>query len=379
MRIGIVVGEKSGDFLGASLMRELTSINPKITFEGILGPEMIEVGGDKWASSQELSVMGIIEPLKVLPRLLLLRRRIFKRWQENPPDIFIGIDAPEFNLTLESKLRKEGIITVHYVSPSIWAWRKNRIRKIINCVDKILCILPFEPNLYKKYNFPAVFVGHPLADNLPYHLKKDEIRRNFNINSGILIAILPGSRMSEVKRLGSYFVKAAKLLLKNYGNISFIAPMASKDTYKQFDVYLEQENIRKSFILVEGNSHECMIASDLVLAASGTAVLESSLLNRPTVAVYKVSLSSYIFLKTMIRIKHFTLPNILLKKEVVPELIQNDLSAESLSKVASNLLEDKNAREIMKSEFKTLRKKLSVNKDRIAAKEILKLHKEDKQ
>jgi lipid-A-disaccharide synthase len=238
--------------------------------------------------------------------------------------------------------------------------------------------LPFEPDLYKKYDFPAVFVGHPLADNLPYHLNKDEIRRNFNINSGILIAILPGSRMSEVKRLGSYFVKAAKLLLKNYGNISFIAPMASKDIYKQFDIYLEQENIRKSFILVEGNSHECMIASDLVLAASGTAVLESSLLNRPTVAVYKVSLLSYIFLKTMIRIKHFTLPNILLKKEVVPELIQNDLSAESLSKVASNLLEDKNTREIMKSEFKTLRKKLSVNTDRLAAKEILKLYKEDK-
>ena len=155
--------------------------------------------------------------------------------------------------------------------------------------------------------------------------------------------------------------------------------MASKDIYKQFEICLEQENIRKSFILIEGNSHESIIASDLVLAASGTAVLESSLLDRPTVAVYKVSLLSYIFLRTMIRIKYFTLPNILLKKEVVPELIQNDLSAESLSKVASNLLEDKNAREIMKSEFKTLRRKLSVNTGMLAAKEILKLYKEDKQ
>ncbi len=378
MRIGIVVGEKSGDFLGAGLMRQLTSINPEITFEGILGPEMMEVGGDKWASSQELSVMGIVEPLKVLPRLLLLRRRIFKRWQENPPDIFIGIDAPEFNLTLESKLRKEGITTVHYVSPSIWAWRRNRIRKIINCADKILCILPFEPKLYKKYNFPAVFVGHPLADNLPYHLNKDDVRRNFNITSRILIAILPGSRMSEVKRLGSYFVKAAKLLIENYGNISFIAPMASKDIYKQFEIFLEQENIRKSFILIEGNSHESIIASDLVLAASGTAVLESSLLDRPTVAVYKVSLLSYIFLRTMIRIKYFTLPNILLKKEVVPELIQSDLSAERLSKVASNLLHDKDAQEIMKSELKTLRKKLSINANKLAALEILKLYKNNK-
>jgi len=373
MRIGIVVGERSGDILGAGLMRELISIDPEIIFEGILGPRMIEVGGEKWASAQELSVMGIVEPLKFLPKLLLLRKKILKRWQENPPDIFIGIDAPEFNLALESKLRREGITTVHYVSPSVWAWRKNRIRKIINCADKLLCILPFEPDLYKKYDFPAVYVGHPLADNLPYHLDRNVIRKEFNIDSRILIAVLPGSRISEVRRLGKYFVKAAKLLLKKYENISFIAPMASKDIYNQFEILLEQENIRRSFVLIEDNSHESMIASDLVLAASGTAVLESSLLNRPTIAVYKVSLISYIFLRTMIRIKHFTLPNILLKKEVVPELIQGDLSADKLSKVASNLLEDKDTQEIMKSNFKILRKKLSTNADRLAAKEILEL------
>ena len=372
MRIGIVVGEESGDLLGAGLMRELISIEPEITFEGILGPKMMEIGGDKWSSSQELSVMGIVEPLKALPRLLLLRRKIIKKWLKNPPDIFIGIDAPEFNLTLESKLKRQGITTVHYVSPSIWAWRKNRIRKIINSADKVLCILPFEPNLYKEYNFPAVYIGHPLADNLPYHLSKEDIRRNLNIDSRILIAVLPGSRMSEVNRLGPYFVKAAKLLLEKYKDILFITPMVSKEIYDQFEVYLEKESIRKSFFLIKGNSHESMIASDLVLTASGTAVLESSLLNRPTVAAYKVSFLSYIFLKAMIQVKYFTLPNILLKKEIIPELIQENLSVERLSKTISELIEDKTAQEVMRSEFKTLRKRLSMNADRLAAKEILK-------
>ena len=374
MRIGIVVGEKSGDELGVGLIQELKKTYPQIKFEGILGPKLIKLGGDKWAFSEELSMMGIFEPLKALPRLLLLRRDIINRWADDPPDVFIGVDAPEFNIDLEIQLKKIGIKTLHYVSPSIWAWRKNRIKKIKKAVDKILCILPFEEKIYKEHNISVKYVGHPLAESMPYQLEKIDMRKKFNISANNLIAVLPGSRKNEVLRLGSFFVKTAKLFTNNQDDIFFIAPMASEDLSIEFKKIIDKECMNEHFLVVEGNSHECMIASDVVLASSGTSVLESFLLNRPAVAAYKVSSLSYFFLNILVKTKYFTLPNILLDDQIIPEYIQNNLDEHKLYKAIFNILNNQEYSDYIKPKYTRIREMLSRNANRLAAAEVLKLY-----
>ena len=373
MRIGLVAGEASGDSLGAGLMREILKIHPDANFEGILGPKMKKVGGDCWASSEELSVMGIIEPLKRMPRLLLLRKKIINKWLQHPPDIFIGIDSPDFNLSLEEKLHSKGIATVHYVSPSIWAWRANRVKKIRRAVDKVLCLLPFEPDLYKIHGISAVFVGHPLAKNLPYELDRKAVRDKFKLPSGIIIGILPGSRSSEIKNIGPIFANVAKSLISKYKDISFVSPMSSQETYNQFEKYLKHHCIREAFVLVEGHSHEMMVASNLVLLASGTAALESALLSRPTIAVYKLSMLTYFILNKLVNIDSFTLPNILLKKEVIPEFILNEASVENLNKIICKFLDNQHETEFSKNDSELLKSKLNFNTDKLAALEVLEL------
>ena len=374
MRIGIVVGEKSGDELGAGLIQELKKTYPQIKFEGILGPKLIKLGGEEWASSEELSMMGIFEPLKALPRLLLLRRDIIKRWVDSPPDVFIGVDAPEFNIDLEIQLKKIGIKTLHYVSPSIWAWRRNRIKKIKKAVDRILCILPFEENIYREHNISAKYVGHPLAESMPHQLKKIDMRKKFNISANNLIAVLPGSRKNEVLRLGSFFVKTAKLFTKNQDDIFFIAPMASGDLSIEFKKIIDKECMNEHFLVVEGNSHECMIASDVVLASSGTSVLEAALLSRPAVAAYKVSSLSYFFLNILVKTKYFTLPNILLDDQIIPEYIQNNLDEHKLYKAIFNILNNQEYSDYITPKYTRIREMLSRNANRLAAAEVLKLY-----
>ena len=374
MRIGIVVGEKSGDELGVGLIQELKKTYPQIKFEGILGPKLIKLGGEEWASSEELSMMGIFEPLKALPRLLLLRRDIIKRWVDSPPDVFIGVDAPEFNIDLEIQLKKIGIKTLHYVSPSIWAWRKNRIKKIKKAVDRILCILPFEENIYREHNISVKYVGHPLAESMPHQLKKIDMRKKFNISANNLIAVLPGSRKNEVLRLGSFFVKTAKLFTKNQDDIFFIAPMASGDLSIEFKKIIDKECMNEHFLVIEGNSHECMIASDVVLASSGTSVLEAALLSRPAVAAYKVSSLSYFFLNILVKTKYFTLPNILLDDQIIPEYIQNNLDEHKLYKAIFNILNNQEYSDYITPKYARIREMLSRNANRLAAAEVLKLY-----
>lgn len=374
MRIGIVVGEKSGDELGAGLIQELKKTYPQIKFEGILGPKLIKLGGEEWASSEELSMMGIFEPLKALPRLLLLRRDLIKRWVDSPPDVFIGVDAPEFNIDLEIQLKKIGIKTLHYVSPSIWAWRKNRIKKIKKAVDKILCILPFEESIYREHNISAKYVGHPLAESMPHQIKKIDMRKKFNISANNLIAVLPGSRKNEVLRLGSFFVKTAKLFTKNQDDIFFIAPMASEDLSIEFKKIIDKECMNEHFLVIEGNSHECMIASDVVLASSGTSVLEAALLSRPAVAAYKVSSLSYFFLNILVKTKYFTLPNILLDDQIIPEYIQNNLDEHKLYKAIFNILNNQEYSDYITPKYTRIREMLSRNANRLAAAEVLKLY-----
>ncbi|MFM1593341.1 MAG: lipid-A-disaccharide synthase [Woeseiaceae bacterium] len=373
MRIGLVTGEASGDSLGAGLMREILKIHPGTIFEGIFGPKMQKIGGDCWAMSDELSVMGIIEPIKRMPRLLSLRKKILKKWLEHPPDVFIGIDSPDFNLALEEKLRSNGITTVHYVSPSIWAWRANRIKKIRKAADKVLCLLPFEPDLYKNHGIPAVFVGHPLAKNLPYELERKTVRDEFKLPPGIIIAVLPGSRSSEIANLGPIFANVAKLLISKYKDISFVAPMSSPETYNQFEQCLNENCIREAFVLVKGHSHEMMVASNLVLLASGTAALESALLCRPTIAAYKLSMLSFFILNKLVKIDLFTLPNILLKKEIIPEFIQNEASVENLNKTICDFLNNQHDKEFIRNDSVLLKSKLNLDTDKLAATEVLEL------
>ena len=374
MKIGIVVGEKSGDNLGAGLFSELKKLIPNVTVEGIIGPKLLELGGDQWASYDELSFMGIIEPLKALPRLIKLRKNLTDRWINDPPDVFIGVDAPEFNLTLEKNLKKAGIKTVHYVSPSIWAWRKNRVKKIKKSVDKMLCILPFEPLIYEKYKIPAKYIGHPLADTIPFDLNKEKTRDGLGVTTRILVAILPGSRVNEIHQLAPIFVKTAKLMSQSNNNISFIAPMASSDIKKIFNDIVDEYEMRKYFSICEKNKfYESIVASDMVISASGTAVLESALLERPTIAAYKVSTSSYVIMKKLIKTKYFTLPNILLEKNLIPEYIQN-FDENDLYQKAFQILSEEKLRETIVLNMKKIRNILSMNANCQAAHEVVYLH-----
>ncbi len=374
MKIGIVVGEKSGDNLGAGLFEELKKLIPNATIEGVIGPKLLELGGDQWASYEKLSFIGIIEPLKALPRLIKLRKNLTDRWINDPPDVFIGVDAPEFNLTLEKNLKKAGIKTIHYVSPSIWAWRKNRVKKIKKSVDKILCILPFEPLIYEKYKIPAKYIGHPLAETIPFNLNKEKIRDGLGVKTHILVAILPGSRVNEILQLGPIFVKTAKLMRQSDSNISFISPMASNDLKKIFNNTVNEYEMGKYFSICEKNKfYESIIASDMVISASGTAVLESALLERPTIAAYKVSTSSYFVMKALVKTKYFTLPNILLEKNLIPEYIQN-FDENDLHRKAFQILSEEKLRETMVLNMKKIRNILSKNANLQAAHEVINLH-----
>ena len=262
---------------------------------------------------------------------------------------------------------------MHYVSPSIWAWRANRIKKIRKAADKVLCLLPFEPDLYKNHAIPAVFVGHPLAKNLPYELERKTVRDEFKLPPGIIIAVLPGSRSSEIANLGPIFANVAKLLISKYKDISFVAPMSSSETYNQFEKCLNENCIREAFVLVKGYSHEMMVASNLVLLASGTAALESALLCRPTIAAYKLSMLSFFILNKLVKIDSFTLPNILLKKEIIPEFIQNEASVENLNKTICDFLDNQHDKEFIRNDSVLLKSKLNLDTDKLAATEVLEL------
>jgi len=224
VRIGLVAGETSGDLLGAGLIKALQERCPDISFEGVAGPMMKAAGCDAWEDAETLAVFGLIEPLKVLPKLLKLRRTLVRRWSENPPDVFVGIDAPDFNLGLEIKLRERGIRTVQYVSPSVWAWRQKRVRKVARAVDKVLCLLPFEKTFYDEHDVAADFVGHPMADNMPVDLDTATIRLALGIDAPMVVAVLPGSRHSEVSRLGPIFADTCVQLIRKHPELRFITP-----------------------------------------------------------------------------------------------------------------------------------------------------------
>lgn len=377
MKIGLVAGESSGDLLGAGLIRELRRRYPDAVFEGVAGPAMLAAGCEQWEPAESLAVMGLIEPLAHLPRLLRLRKFLFDRFTESPPDVFVGIDAPDFNLGLEKKLRAAGIKTIHYVSPSIWAWRAGRIKTIKAAADKVLCLLPFEKTLYDEAGIAAEFVGHPKADSVPADLDRDATRRALNLSANDVVAVLPGSRMSEVSMLGGILVDAAKLIAAAQPGVQFVTPIATPKLKETFAAQVAAAGMQTQFTLLDGDSERAMIAADVVLLASGTAALESALLTRPTVAAYRLGRISYAIINTfkLIKLTHFTLPNLLTDEALIPEFMQADAEPDRIAAAVIELLRDPTQRQMISNRFAKLRDELALNTDQRAADAVIALMK----
>jgi len=375
MKFGLVAGEASGDVLGAGLIRALRERYPDASFEGVAGPEMVAAGCEQWEPAESLAVMGLVEPLAHIPRLLRLRRELARRWRESPPDVFIGIDAPDFNLGLEKKLRKAGIRTAHYVSPSIWAWRPGRVKTVRKAADTVLCLLPFEPPLYEKHGVNAVFVGHPKASEAPQNVDTDAARRSFGIDADEVVVLMPGSRTGEVRRIGGIIAAAAALIAKARPDVQFVTPVAGTKLRPLIEQQLTDAGISGRVELIDGRSIEAMSAADVVLQASGTAVLEAALLQKPTVATYRVSPLTYWIVKglRLLKLTHYTLPNLLTEEPLVPEFMQSRALPAPIADEVMALLGDPERRQSIARRFDRLRQELALDADQRAADAVLEL------
>lgn len=362
-KIAIVAGEASGDLLGAALIDALRRRFPTARFAGIAGPRMQSAGAATIDSMETLSVGGIVEVVKHLPAILSLRRRLIKACLAEKPDIFIGIDAPDFTLGVERRLKRAGITTVHYVSPSIWAWRPERIKTIRAAVNHMLLLLPFEEEIYRKAGIPATYVGHPLADQIPLASDQSAIRAVLEIPRGKrVIAILPGSRQREVEALAPLFVETAKRLFARYPEACFLVPFVSRETRQRFEqeIWL-QETQELPWRLMFGHSHEAMLASDVVLLASGTAALECMLAHRPVVVSYRVAPLTYRLVKRKYLLPYVSLPNIIGKRHLVPEFLQEDARAENLVQAVSAYLDDERLCGLISAQFASMHGELRCN------------------
>lgn len=375
MKFGLVAGEASGDVLGAGLIRALREQIPDATFEGVAGPAMVEAGCEQWEPADSLAVMGLVEPIRHIPRLLRLRRELARRWTASPPDVFIGVDAPDFNLGLESKLRRAGVRTAHYVSPSIWAWRPGRVKKVRKAADTVLCILPFEPRIYAQHGVHAVFVGHPKAHEAPAIVDQEAARRELGIEAETIVAVMPGSRSAEVQRLGRILAEAACRIAAARPEVHFVTPVASAALRPLFEQQLAEAGIAGRFTLVDGRAQVVMIAADVVLQASGTAVLEAALLRKPAVATYRLSPLTYWLGRHLFRVKltHYTLPNLLTSEPLVPEFMQGDAHPGPIADAVLGFLEDPDRRRAVGERFDRLRAELALDADQRAAAAVIEL------
>lgn len=352
-KIAIVAGEASGDLLGAALIKALRVRFPDARIAGIAGPRMLSAGATTIDSMETLSVGGIVEVVKHLPEILSLRRRLVDACLKEKPDIFIGIDAPDFNLGVEKRLKRAGIKTVHYVSPSIWAWRPERIKTIRAAVDHMLLILPFETAIYREAGIPASYVGHPLADQIPLLVDQAGVREMLDIGDGKrVLAILPGSRQREVEALASLFVKTASMLFERYPDICFLVPFVSRETRQRFEKEIwDQEVQHLPWRLMFGHSHEAMMAADVVLLASGTAALECMLAHRPMVVSYRVAPMTYRLVKRKYMLPYVSLPNIIGKRHLVPEFLQEEAQPENLVQAICAYLDDARLASMISDQF----------------------------
>lgn len=373
--IGIVAGEASGDLLGSHLIRALKKQRPDLKFIGIAGPKMIAEGAETLFPLERLSVRGYVEVLRHLPGLLKLRKQVAQYFLENRPDVFIGIDAPDFNFTLERLLKQQGIPTVHYVSPSIWAWRRGKIKKIQQAVSHMLALFPFEPEIYHQAGVPVTYVGHPLADMLPLEPDTEGAREELKLpQAALVIAMLPGSRQSEVQQLASLYVKTAKLIAASRPDVHFLVPLITRETRAIFERALyvnggEDLPIKIMF----GHAHRAMEAANAVVVASGTATLEAALIKRPMVITYRMPGLSWQILKRMKYLPYVGLPNVLAGRFVVPELLQHDAVPEKLAAALLQMLDDKSRLADIRTEFYRIHEVLRQNTEEKAAQAVLSL------
>ena len=369
----LVAGETSGDILGAGLIKALKNQYPDARFVGIGGPRMIKEGFESLYPMDRLSVMGLFEVLGRLGELLKIRKELLATITEMKPDVFIGIDAPDFNLALERKLKKRDIKTVHYVSPSVWAWREKRVFKIKESVDLVLCLFPFEVAFYQKHNVNAVCVGHTLADAIELVTDTQGARGALNLPAlQPVVALLPGSREGEVSRLGEVFIEAARIIKQKMPQVQFVIPAANDARKLQIESMLHSQSLSDT-LLLDGQSREAMASADVVLMASGTATLEGMLLKKPMVVSYKLSALTAYFVRKMLKQPFVSLPNLLAGKELVPEILQEAATPENLANAVMHFLNDSSLTDSMQAEFLALHNDLRRDADQAAAKAILEL------
>ena len=372
--IAIIAGEASGDILGAGLIRSLRKRYPKARFVGIGGDEMIAEGFHSLVPLERLSVMGLVEVLGRIRELFSIRARLLEYFFTTPPDVVIGIDSPDFTLAIERRCREAGIPSVHYVSPSVWAWRQKRIFKIAKSVDLMLTLFPFEARFYEEHNVPVAFVGHPLADRIPMQPDTGAARKALGLNlDQPVLAVLPGSRGGEVERLGTLFLEASRWLQGRRPDIQLVIPCVNRDREKQVEGLVEALEVKLPVTLVRGRSREVMAASDVVLLASGTATLEAMLLKRPMVVGYRLSNLSYKLLSRLVKVPWVALPNLLAQKGLVPELLQDDATPEALGAAVLERMENTEEREQLQQAFSELHESLRQNADERAATAISEL------
>ena len=375
----LVAGEATGDQLGAGLIVALRERYPQARFVGIGGPRMIAAGLDAWYPSDRLAVMGLVEVLKHLPELLRIRGDLLRRIAALQPAAFIGIDAPDFNLTLERKLKARGIRTVHYVSPSIWAWREKRAAKIGRSADLVLCLFPMEPPIYDRYGVRSKFVGHPMADRFDLVTDRLPARAALGLSTQApVLALLPGSRLGEIRRLGADFLQAARRCQQQIPNLQVVVPMASRacrDAFEQvadglgIDLRSTAPDSRGSIELVDGKAEQALLAADIVLVASGTAALEAMLAKRPMVVAYKVAPLTYAIVTwfKLMRTTRYSLPNVLAGRDLVPEILQDACTPQALADAVLALFADTAGRVALVAEFERLHRQLIGDADRGAA------------
>ena len=343
LRVGIVAGESSGDQLGAALIAALRARVPDLQCFGVAGPKMIAAGCEAWAGAEELAVMGLTEVLAHLPRLLRLRASLAARFLASGADVFVGIDAPEFNLGLAKRLHARGLRTVQYVSPQVWAWRQGRVRSIGRACDLVLCLLPFETAFYSSHGVRAAFVGHPLADQIPLQVDREGARAALGLRTAAtVVALLPGSRVGEVERLGKDFLQAAAWLAERRPDFEFIAPMATARARQAFERKRSEVPAAAKVLLIEGRAQEALAACDAAIVASGTATLETLLSRRPMVVAYRLGALTAFLLRRLrlVKVPYFSQPNLLVGRPLVPELFQEQVSGAALGGALLGRLSD---------------------------------------
>ena len=377
MRIGIVAGESSGDLLGAGMIKALRHSVPELQAEGVAGQNMVKQGCKALFPAEKLSIIGLVDAFAHYRELRAIRNQLRDHFISNPPDAFIGIDAPDFNLTLLEQLRRAGIPTIQYVSPQVWAWRRYRVKKIARAVDCVLALFPFEEEFYREHNVPVRFVGHPFADQIPLATDKSPARVNLGLpEDATIIAILPGSRVSEVKYLAETFLQTADYCYQQHPNIHFVIPFANqivRDVFLKFGGDLAK---KLPLTFIDGQAREVMGASDSILMASGTATLEAMLVKRPMVVAYRMSWLNYLILKTWIKVKSYSLPNLLAGEVLVPEYVQHAARPEVMGEKLLHYLKDTSEVKKITDRFTDIHHMLRQNTDMQAAEAVVNLVKD---